>query len=401
MPLPSPQPAHHGDILVVDDTPENLALLASMLKGHGYRVRAVPSGSLALQAARAEAPDLMLLDITMPEMDGYEVCRRFKADPALQELPIIFLSALSETFDKVKAFQAGGVDYVTKPFHLEEMAARIETHLALRRLQRDLQARNEELTRSYARLETLEQARQALVQMVVHDLKSPLACIQLSADLLVQEAGLAGDPLQALDDIRGMTGVMNRMVLDVLDVARSDQAGLRTSLASVDVTGLLTGLSREVRGLAGRAKKSLTLVVATDCPPLVTADRDLLRRLLLNLLDNSIKYAPKESEVRLEATRCGDAEWSLAVRDSGKGIPDDHKERIFEPYARLDRDLDRSAGSSRGLGLAFCRMAAEAHGGRIWVEDNLPRGSAFVVRLPVDPRRALAAPAATPAQAAP
>ncbi len=371
-----------------------------MLKGHGYRVRAVPSGSLALQAARAEAPDLMLLDITMPEMDGYEVCRRFKADPALQELPIIFLSALSETFDKVKAFQAGGVDYVTKPFHLEEMAARIETHLALRRLQRDLQARNEELSRSYARLETLEQARQALVQMVVHDLKSPLACIQLSADLLVQEAGLAGDPLQALDDIRGMTGVMNRMVLDVLDVARTDQAGLRTSLASVDVPGLLAGLSREVRGLAGRAKKSLTLEVAPDCPPMVTADRDLLRRLLLNLLDNSIKYAPKESEVRLEATRCGDAEWSLAVRDSGKGIPDDHKERIFEPYARLDRDLDRSAGSSRGLGLAFCRMAAEAHGGRIWVEDNLPRGSAFLVRLPVDPRQALAAPAATPAQAA-
>ncbi|MBK9517780.1 MAG: hybrid sensor histidine kinase/response regulator [Anaeromyxobacter sp.] len=398
MDLPQPSPTHRGDILVVDDTPENLALLAAMLKGRAYHVRAVPSGALALRAAQAEAPDLVLLDISMPELDGYEVCRRLKADPALREIPVIFLSALSETFDKVKAFQAGGVDYVTKPFKVEEMAARIETHLSLRRLRLDLEQRNQELARSYGRLEALEQARQALVQMVVHDLKSPLACIQLSADLLRQDAGLVGEHLQSLEDVRSMSRVMNRMVLDVLDVARTDQAGLRASLAPLDVRGLLADLSHEVRGLAGRARKSLAVEVDGGLPELVSADRDLVRRLLLNLLDNSIKYAPRDSQVSLVARPAGPAGWRLEVRDTGRGIPEAHRQRIFEPYARLERDLDQSAGVSRGLGLAFCRMAAEAHGGRIWVEENRPQGSAFLVELPLDPR---AAPAIRPAEAAP
>lgn len=398
MDQPQPSPTHRGDILVVDDTPENLALLAAMLKGRAYHVRAVPSGALALRAAQAEAPDLVLLDISMPELDGYEVCRRLKADPALREIPVIFLSALSETFDKVKAFQAGGVDYVTKPFKVEEMAARIETHLSLRRLRLDLEQRNQELGRSYGRLEELEQVRQALVQMVVHDLKSPLACIQLSADLLRQDAGLAGEHLQSLEDVRSMSRVMNRMVLDVLDVARTDQAGLRASPAPLDVRGLLADLSHEVRGLAGRGGKTLAVEVDEGLPALVSADRDLVRRLLLNLLDNSIKYAPRDSQVRLAARPAGPAGWRLEVRDTGRGIPEAHRQWIFEPYARLDRDLDQSAGVSRGLGLAFCRMAAEAHGGRIWVEENRPQGSAFLVELPLDPR---AAPAARPVEAAP
>lgn len=153
----NPETPHRDDvrpasILAVDDTPANLQVLAGMLKDRGYRVRPVPGGRLALQAARRDPPDLILLDINMPEMDGYEVCAHLKADDALRGVPVIFLSALTEPLDKVKAFAAGGVDYITKPFQMEELHARVETHLKLRRLQLDLEAANARLARANGRM---------------------------------------------------------------------------------------------------------------------------------------------------------------------------------------------------------------------------------------------------------
>ena len=141
-----------ADILVVDDTITNLDLLEELLSMEGYSVRPVPSGALALQAATAVIPDLILLDVNMPKMDGYEVCTRLKANPQTRDIPVIFLSALSETLDKIKAFDVGGVDYVTKPFQLEEILARIDTHLELHRLQQELEQRVEERTADLVRL---------------------------------------------------------------------------------------------------------------------------------------------------------------------------------------------------------------------------------------------------------
>lgn len=141
---------HHESILIVDDTPASLRLLAQMLASQGYQVRPAPDGALALAAAQAEPPDLILLDIRMPEMDGYQVCARLKADPATCDVPVIFISALDEIQDKVRAFAGGGVDYVTKPFQLEEVLARVQAHLALRRLQRQLQEANQRMEQELA-----------------------------------------------------------------------------------------------------------------------------------------------------------------------------------------------------------------------------------------------------------
>jgi PleD family two-component response regulator len=145
--------APKADILIVDDTPANLHLLSKMLAEQGYRVRPVPDGSLALAATQAEAPDLILLDIRMPEMDGYQVCEHLKGDAETRNIPIIFISALDATQDKVKAFTAGGVDYITKPFQCEEVLARVETHLALRRLTQQLQAANKKLQEANRKME--------------------------------------------------------------------------------------------------------------------------------------------------------------------------------------------------------------------------------------------------------
>ena len=172
------------NILVVDDTPENLNLLTGMLKENGYKARPVPSGKLAIQAVQNEKPDLILLDINMPEMDGYEVCAHLKADAASKDIPILFISAMTETMDKVKAFSAGGVDYVTKPFQFEEVHARVEAHLRIHFLQRQLSEHNENLERlvavrtgelatAYKRLLELSRLKDDFLHMISHEIRTP------------------------------------------------------------------------------------------------------------------------------------------------------------------------------------------------------------------------------------
>ena len=368
---------HAGDILIVDDAPANLSLLESVLTERGYRVRPAPSGAIALKAADAEPPDLILLDIGMPQMDGFEVCRRLKESERLRGVPVIFLSALSDTVDKVKAFSMGGVDYVTKPFQIEELEARIETHLSLRRHQLQLEE-------SYARLQYLEQMRQQRFQMIVHDLTSPIAAVHFNAMYVQARAGLQGKEAAAIDAVLSSCGQLNRMTLDMLDVATSDAASLKPRLERFDLRGLFDEVLAGAREAARSAGLSLTVDVADDVPAAV-ADRELIRRIVGNLLDNAFKYAPNGGPIRIEAARAGASEYSIRLRDLGPGIPPADRERIFAPYVRLERDARKHVRTSRGLGLAFCRLAVDAHGGRIWVEDNTPQGSTFVIQLPIDP----------------
>ena len=173
------QETHVASVLIVDDTIDTLRLLSDLLGEHGYDVRAVTNGRQALQAVERDPPDLILLDIGMPEMDGYEVCRHLRASERTQDVPVIFITALADTADKVRAFEAGGVDYVTKPFQVEEVLARVKAHVALRRAQA-------ELADSFTRLRALEQLRDDLVHMVVHDMRSPLASLLM--DLALPDA---------------------------------------------------------------------------------------------------------------------------------------------------------------------------------------------------------------------
>ena len=183
-----------GNILVVDDTPENLQLLVGMLKEKGYKVRPVPSGELALSGARGFPPDLILLDIMMPEMDGYEVCSSLKADERTKDIPVIFISALSDVLDKVKAFGVGGVDYITKPFQMEEVVARVETHLALQRLQKSLQDKNEELAKTNEELaNTLQQLQDKNEELAKtnEELANTLQQLQTTQEELIQSEKMA------------------------------------------------------------------------------------------------------------------------------------------------------------------------------------------------------------------
>jgi len=375
--------ARPADVLIVDDTVENLQMLTNMLKEKGYSARPLPSGKLALQAIESLPPDLILLDINMPEMNGFEVCQRLKAREETRDIPVIFISALSDTMDKVKAFQAGGVDYVTKPFQIEEVHARVEAHLALRQLRVELEQRNDQLEQSLDRQKELEQLKERLVQMIVHDLKNPLAAIMGNTDYLVDEVPAGGDAEEAMHDVADSARAMHRMVINILDVLQLEDRKLTPRRRPVDLAALAQGAAGTLRAVAELGGHTIEVQAPAGLPE-VQLDPDLVQRVLENLLENALKYTPPGSSVTVVVGLSPEGDAAIDVLDQGPGVPEHLREQVFEVYERLERDQDRDARKSRGLGLAFCKLAAEAHGGRIWIEDRAPKGAAFRVMLPAE-----------------
>lgn len=361
-----------GDILVVDDQAANLEILTTMLKECGHQVRPVNDGRLAIEAARRQPPDLILLDINMPSMDGYQVCAVLKADPRLAKIPVIFVSANTDIFDKVTAFSFGGVDYVTKPFQFEEVEARVETHL-------ELHQKRKELEKNYAALAELESLRDSLVHMMVHDLRSPLTALVASLDFLKSGADSLNE--EQRDDIEEALKAAKRMVLmvtGVLDVNKLEAGKMTLNPSSCDAKEL----AREVMdGLSGLVEgREFSLVSPKEGTPAVL-DRGLIYRVLQNLLANALKFTPSPGgrvEVKAETIPEG---VRFEVKDNGPGIPAEHQAAIFEKFGRVDGSLDTGVYST-GLGLSFCKLAVEAHGGQIGVESQVGKGSTFWFTLP-------------------
>jgi len=348
------QPQQASNILIVDDTPANLLLLERMLSARGFKTQTVLSGKLALQAARAEPPDLILLDIAMPEMNGYEVCEQFKADAALKEIPVIFISALTDTLDKVKAFRVGGVDYVTKPFQFEEVFARVQTHLQLGRL---------------------EKLRDDLAHMVVHDLRNPLSVIFGYLDLIDSQP-LSDTTRQFATLIRMSAEDLRRMISAILDVSKIAAGEMALHCEPCDLALLIRSVLATTQPLPGN--RTVTL----DAPapsPRVMADSGLIRRVLQNLLSNALRYTPSGGAIRVAVTSSS-SDVRVHIIDTGPGIAPEYHQRIFEKFGQVE-DLCNRTGT--GLGLTFCKLAIETHGGRIGVESVVGEGSTFWFALPL------------------
>ncbi len=369
--------ARKANILIVDDTIQNLQLLTSMLERRGYEARPVPNGKLALQAVDNDPPDLILLDINMPQMNGYEVCRRLKAQDVSKDIPVIFISALNETVDKVIAFEMGGVDYVTKPFQLEEVIARVETHLALRRAQL-------ELKQSYSKLRELEQLRDNLVQMIVHDMRSPLAAVLASICFLKEdlEGQISSESMNDMDAILAGGERLNRMANDLLDVSRLEEDRMPLERADCDLAGLVKGVVEDVKSIES---DRVIHVDASGAVP-IACDEKLVRRTVENLLSNGRKHTPSGRTLWVSVSKQKDGA-RITVRDEGAGIPEEFREKIFEKFGTLDA-RNQEKYHAIGLGLAFCKLAVEAHGGKIGVDSEGGTGSTFWFTLPSQLERA-------------
>lgn len=369
-----------GDILVVDDTIANLKLLAGMLRSEGYSVRPVSSGAQALRAAARRRPDLILLDITMPEMDGYEVCLRLKQDESLACVPVIFISALSELDNKVKAFASGGVDYVTKPFQLDEIKARVETHLGLRRLQQQVEARNAELAATNVALNQMQERRDELLHLIVHDLRAPLSGMLLSLSMLQEDLAdcMDDDGRQDLQAVADGARVLSDMVTDLLDINRMEAGDLPLELERQSARTLL---DRAVQGLGGLMHHRI-FTTQFDGEHMLVCDGNVVRRILTNLVDNALKYSKSSDPIKVRVGRLGSFV-HFEVKDSGPGIPPEFVDIIFDRFGQVGGPNGGQRASS-GLGLAFCKLAVEAHGGCISVDSTEGAGTVFRFDLPVE-----------------
>ncbi|MBD2096570.1 hybrid sensor histidine kinase/response regulator [Trichocoleus sp. FACHB-591] len=403
--------ASRGNILIVDDTPDNLRLLSTMLTGQGYEVRSVINGAMALMGVGAEPPDLILLDINMPQMNGYEVCQQLKADDQSRDIPVIFISALEDVLDKVKAFAVGGVDYIVKPFQIEEVLARIETHLTVRRLQQQLQTQNLQLQQKMVELQELNQLKEEFLHAISHDLRTPIVGTLLVLENLQQRAQKQAEATVSIPQsvVQRMIQSSDRQLslLNLLLDAHFNAAGsLVLQPEPISLHSFVQGLTEDLEPLLVKNGATLTNRIA---PELLSAAADplQLRRVFENLLTNALNHNPAGLSLTVNATLSGAAQSDVSkdmsepsltsdaeitttpeakldmiyctVQDNGIGINQAQRDRLFERYVRGDRT--RSIGI--GLGLYLCRQIIQAHGGEIGVTSVPGAGTTFWFTLPL------------------
>jgi len=360
-------------ILVVDDMPDNLRLLARLLTEQEYKARPVTNGKLALLAARGRTPpDLILLDIMMPEMDGYEVCEQLKADERTRDIPVIFLSALDDVADKVKAFSIGGADYITKPFQKEEVLARVETHLNQRRMHKQLEKQNKELVEA-ARL------REDVERITRHDLKTPLNSIIGFPRIIMTNDNLPAKHLEYLTIIEESGLMMLNMINLSLDMFKMERMTYKFKPEPVNVLPLIRKIINDTGSIV--MTKKLSAVILINGKP---ADREedfsvrgeelLCYSMLANLIKNALEASPDRERITVELA---DEEEMAVIRIHNKGtVPEDIRDRFFDKYITSDKE------SGTGLGTYSAWLIAETQRGSIHLDTSEAKGTAVTVRLP-------------------
>lgn len=375
-------------VLIVDDTPANVRVLAEYLDGHGFLVTVAQDGEEGLERARYSDPDLILLDAMMPGWDGFETCRRLKADPATAGIPVIFMTALSDIGDKVRAYQAGGVDYVTKPFHAEEVLARVNTHLSLRSMQRLLEDQNQALQREVLERQRAEQvlaersrelARsnaelERMAYIASHDLQEPLRMVASYVQLLERRymGQLDADAHEFIGFAVDGAKRMQALIDDLLTISRLD-----TQARPLQPVRLRDALDVALRSLRIALDESGTELTVGELPE-VNGDAPQLTQVFQNLVSNAIKFCQQRPPlIAISAERDQDM-WRVAVCDNGIGVPPEFRDRIFGMFQRLHGQREYLG---TGIGLAICQKIVERHGGVIWVE-SAGDGSRFVFTVP-------------------
>ena len=356
------------NVLVVDDTPDNLRLLASMLTERNYRVRLAPNGPRALATIEKELPDIILLDIMMPGMDGFEVCRQLKANDRTQHIPIIFISALDEILDKITAFSVGGIDYITKPFQTEEVLARVYTHLSLQGMRQQLQTQNQELQQQNSELD-------AFSHVVAHDLKNPLSKIIGSLGVLKEYGGpVLDDEMQEVVDIcmdsaRDMNNIINELLL-LATVRKGEIASGPVDMAAV--------VAQARKRLSHRIGQYQATIVEPPAWPVALGYTPWLEEVWTNYISNGLKYGGHPPHLTLGATPQGNGVIRYWVKDNGEGLSPEAQGKLFTEFTRLD--TVRAQG--HGLGLSIVQRIVSKLNGRVGVESEPGKGSQFYFDLP-------------------
>lgn len=352
-------------VLIVDDTPANIDVLTEALQPLNVKVAVATSGEKGLRVVNSLKPDLILLDVMMPGIDGFETCKRLKAARETCEIPVIFITAKTETEDILNGFKLGAVDYVLKPFRHEEVCARVWTHLELRRSQQELLQLNAQ--------------KNKFLGMAAHDLRNPLGAVSSYIEDIIAEDGelSSAERVPILRSIHAVCNEMLSLVSDLLDVSAIEAGHLEIKKIRFNLSEAVKARSR--MHVAGAARKCIVLL--TDAPPMVEveADPNRMAQVLDNLISNAIKFSPPEREIWVRVTE--DAQGvELSVKDQGPGMTVEDQAKMFQDFQTLSA---RPTGNekSTGLGLAIVKKVVDAHGARIRVESAPGQGATFSIRF--------------------
>lgn len=372
-------------ILLVDDNPTNLSILVKSLSDSGYKVRVAQDGESAIAQIPYAKPDLILLDVMMPGIDGFETCRRLKLDPATKDIPVIFMTALTDVFDKVQAFQVGAVDYISKPFRVEEVLVRARTHLDIQKLQNQLKAQNLHLQEEIRERQKAQEAVQVFLHAVSHDLRNPVTGgLMVLKSLLAEAEAKQGDAIVPQTVLQRMIQSHDRqltLINSLLETQANEIEGISLHLQPVNLHQFVEQLAADWEPLLQREEATLNLLIPADLPP-VQADANHLSRVYENLIANALKHNPPGLTLTLSAEVMQSSSSTMVrclVQDNGVGISPEYSSTIFELYKRGNQ-ARRTVGL--GLGLYLCRQIITAHAGEIGVESQPAAGATFWFTLP-------------------
>ncbi len=373
--------ARAAPILVVDDDQRNVRLMESILRTNGYRVLKAYNGEDALRIVDADKPDLILLDVMMPKMSGFELCQRLKGRYETRLLPIIMITALNALEDKVQALEIGADDFLSKPINKAELLAKVRSILRVKWLQDELERQRTALEASNQELIRMQGFKESMTQMVVHDLKNPLASIMGNIQLIQIQRG--DMPPARLEELLLRTHEsarqLMRMILNILHIAKLDEGKMPLRLEPLSLHDIARENIEEMMGLITRDGINVESRVSPDLPPL-RADRELVGRVLANLLSNALKHTPRGGHVTIDARPEGE-DMVLTVSDTGEGIPEELQPHIFDKFVAGESNGGQRMLYDSGLGLTFCHLAVQRHGGRIWLTSRRGEGTVVFVAL--------------------
>jgi signal transduction histidine kinase len=359
-----------ASVLVVDDEARNVMLLKDLLESRGYAVLTAADGETGLALALERVPDVVLLDVMMPRLNGFEVCRQLKAAPGTAMIPVLLVTALDARADRLAGIDAGASDFLTKPIDSGDLILRVRNAVTTKKLY-------DQVAQQFRRLQELEAVRDSVTHMIVHDLRSPLTGLQAYLDLL---SGVANGNREVADyalEAHKIAGLLKELVSQVLDVSRLEAGQMPLSTTNVDLARLLPAA---VASLGPPAEGISIVYEIYEKQIMAACDQDLISRVIVNLVGNAFKFA--SGKVRIGLSRHGNRV-RITVADDGPGVPEKFREMIFEKFGQTP--LGQSTARSTGLGLAFCRLAVKAHQGEIGFEPAETGGACFWVDLPLKP----------------
>ncbi|MFH1379424.1 MAG: hybrid sensor histidine kinase/response regulator [bacterium] len=363
-------------ILIVDDDEGIRENIEYRLKANKFDVITASNGREAVDSAVQQHPDLVILDVMMPEMDGFTACKEIKAKTAPVFIPIIMLTALNHVTEKVKGLKSGADDFLSKPFEHQELIARVDAFLRIKAL-------HDKLDSSYQELKKLEALKDNLTELIVHDLKTPVSAIMASLGLMKDKAdNIDLDKLKNhLPKIKKNCLIQLDLISDILEINRLENNKIQLEKRKINLHQMLEDCFVQVETFAKQKDIKLTHVIADDIPSF-SGDAYYIHRVMVNLVNNSLKYTERGGKVDIKISyNEKNKEFIFCIQDSGLGITPENIAKIFDRFYQVDSHAHNSRRGV-GLGLAFCRIAVEAHGGKIWAESEEGIGSRFYFSIP-------------------